>query len=383
MKGLPIVDAHSGVGQNRTPPMNTNSTRFIAGELALMTIAVAAAPLRTKENSPMNRTRRLTLSGLTAVLLGIAPLATAADGPGVTRIAHWKDDKACAFILMFDDSIPSHVKNVVPELTKRGFTGTFYINPGAGHYASDRQAWEKDIPRAGFELANHTLTHKGGATTADIAQEIRACNEALRASTPTRPWPRLVSWGQPGGIKPEAWPVSKDELTALLKENHLIPRPDFGGRGAMIGLKTSQEMLAHVDQAITQGSLECIIFHGVGGEWISTPLPTFIELVDGLVARQDKLWLTGHVPAHQYATERDAATVTVGVQDAGKIRLTLACSADAKFYDQPLTLVTTLPAGWTTCSIDQGQRHADARVCAGTVRYDAIAGDEPIMITRK
>ncbi|MCY2986381.1 MAG: hypothetical protein NTY19_00690, partial [Planctomycetota bacterium] len=47
------------------------------------------------------------------------------------------------------------------------------------------------------------------------------------------------------------------------------------------------------------------------------------------------------------------------------------------------TLVTTLPAGWTTCSIDQGQRHADARVGAGTVRYDALPGDEPILITRK
>ncbi len=43
---------------------------------------------------------------------------------------------------MFDDSVPSHVKNVVPELTKRGFTGTFYVNPGAGHYAVNRQAWE-------------------------------------------------------------------------------------------------------------------------------------------------------------------------------------------------------------------------------------------------
>ena len=142
-------------------------------------------------------------------------------------------------------------------------------------------------------------------------------------------------------------------------------------------------MLAHVDKAIAQGSRECIIFHGVGGEWITTPLPMFIELVDGLVARRDKLWVTGHIPAHQYATERDAATVTVGVKDAAKIRLTLACSADAKFYDQPLTLVTTLPAGWTTCRIDQGQRHAEAHASAGTVRYDALPGNEPIVITRK
>ena len=64
----------------------------------------------------------------------------------------------------------------------------------------------------------------------------------------------------------------------------------------------------------------------------------------------------------------DAATVTLDQQDATKISLTLACSADSKFYDQPLTLLTTLPDGWTTCSIDQGQRHVEAP-CehAGTV----------------
>jgi len=331
----------------------------------------------------MNRTTRYTVVAFITALLLIATHATAADDPGATRIARWKDDKACAFILMFDDSIPSHVRNVVPELTKRGLTGTFYINPGAGHYAVNRQAWEKDVPGAGFELANHTMTHKGGATTGDIAKEIRACNDAIHASTPTLPWPRLVSWGQPGGITKEAWPVSKDGLTALLNENHLISRPDFGGRGAMIAFKTSREMLAHVDKAIAKGSMECIIFHGVGGEWITTPLPVFIELVDGMVARKDKLWVTGHIPAHQYATERDAATVTLGLKNAAKISLTLACSVDAKFYDQPLTLVTTLPAGWTTCSIDQGKRHAEAYVSAGTVRYDALPGEEPIVITRR
>ena len=49
----------------------------------------------------------------------------------------------------------------------------------------------------------------------------------------------------------------------------------------MIAFKTSHEMLAHVDKAIAKGSMECIVFHGVGGEWIATPLPMFIELIRG------------------------------------------------------------------------------------------------------
>lgn len=309
--------------------------------------------------------------------------ALAAAEPGTTRVARWKDDKAAAFVMMFDDSLPSHVKNVVPELAKRGFSATFYINPGTGHYAGQRQAWEKDIPAAGFELANHTLTHGGGATTADIAREIAACGEAIHASTPGQPWPRLVSWGQPGGIKKEKWPATKEELAAMLAENHLVNRPDFGGRGAAIAFKTGPEMLAHVDKAVAKGAMECVIFHGVGGEWLSVPTAEFTALLDGLVARADQVWVTSHIPAHQYATERDGASVTVTGKDAKRLTLTLASSADPKWYNQPLTLVTTVPAGWTACTIDQGKRHAEATVKDGAVRYEALPGGEAIVIARK
>ncbi len=320
---------------------------------------------------------------LLALLLITSTLAPAAEEPGATKIAKWKDDKACAFILMFDDSITSHVKNALPELTKRGFTGTFYVNPGGGHYLGSKKVWEQDIPAAGFELANHTFTHKGGKTAADISHEISACNEAIHATTPNLPWPRLVSYGQPGGIPKENWPVSKEELSVLLKQNNLVDRPDFGARGAAITLKTGAQMLAHVDKAIADGSMECIIFHGVGADWIATPMPVFLELLDGLVPRQDKVWITNHIPAHQYATERDTATVKVIIKDAAKISLSLTCTADAKFYDQPLTLTTAVPAGWTNCNIDQGKRHVEASVKNGTVSYDALPGVELIVITKK
>ncbi|MBN8526331.1 MAG: polysaccharide deacetylase family protein [Planctomycetes bacterium] len=316
-----------------------------------------------------------------AILAVLAATAAAADGD--TRIAKWKDDKAAAIILMFDDSCVSHVKNVVPELGKRGLTGTFYINQGSGQYAANRQAWEKDIPAAGFELANHTLTHKGGATVADVTREITAANEAIRAATPAMKWPRLVSWGQPGGIKKEMWPISKDELAAVLKDNHLVTRPDFGGRGASIAFKKGADYVAHVDKAIKAGTMECIIYHGVGGDWLAAGMPEFIELADALVARKDAVWVTGHIPAHQYATERDSAKVAVGAKDAAKISLTLSTAADPAFYDQPLTLVTQVPAAWKACTVTQGKRSAEVAVDAGAVRYDALPGAEPIVITRK
>lgn len=330
----------------------------------------------------VGKTMRLPLLALLA-LLASATLASAADAPGSTRVARWQDDKACAFILMFDDSCVSHAKNVIPELKKRGMTGTFYVNPGSGQYGANRAVWEKEVPAAGFELANHTLTHGGGATVADIEHEIVACNEAIQKATPGLPWPRLVSYGQPGGIKKEKWTITKEELAAVLEKNHLVSRPDFGGRGATIAFKTGPEYVAHVDKAIAKGAMECVVFHGVGGDWLAATMPVFIELLDGLEARKDKVWLTGHIPAVQYATERDAATVKTGASDAAKITLSLTCTADPKLYDLPLTLVTTLPAGWTACSVDQGKRHAEAKVANGAAMYQALPGAEPIVLTKK
>lgn len=310
-------------------------------------------------------------------------ISVVAAEPGDTRIARWQDDKACVFTLMFDDSVPSHVLTVVPELSRRGLTGTFYINPGTGHYAAQRIAWEKDIPAAGFELANHTWTHKGASTAAGIAEEIRATSEAIRAATPDQPWPRLVSWGQPGGIPDALWPVSKDELAALLREHHLVPRPDFGGRGAAVGLNNAAAMLAHVDKAIASGAMECVIFHGVGAEWISFPAAEFTALLDGLVERRDRVWITGHIPAHQYATQRDAASVRVLTRTDKEIRVELSCTADPRWYERPLTLVTTVPAGWTDCLVRQGNVSTPARAADGHLRYDARPGTVPISITRR
>lgn len=317
------------------------------------------------------------LSSLT-VAAALASTIAAADGD--TRIATWSDDKAAAIVLMFDDSIPSHVKNVMPELKKRGMTGTFYINPGAGHFAATRSTWEKDAVADGYELANHTMTHKGAKSLEDAEREIAGCQDWIRSVTPAMPWPRLVSWGQPGGCP---WTVDKADMEALLAKNHLIKRPDFGGRGASIAFKAGPDYVAHLDKAITSGAMECIIFHGVGGDWLAATMPHFVELLDGMEARKDKLWITGHIPAHKYATERDAATVKVGEKTAKKITLTLTCTADPALYDQPLTLVTSVPAAWKACTVSQGKSSSEVAVKNGTLMFNALPGNAPIVITTK
>jgi len=336
--------------------------------------------LTRREADGETRMRLLCVAGLCVLAMTAARVwAEDATGAGATHIAKWKGDKQAAFLLMFDDSAPSHVKNVVPQLKKRGLVGTFYVNPGKGGWPAFREAWEKEFPAAGMVYANHTMTHKGARDAADLEQEIVQCNEVILRVFPGRN-PRLISFGIPG-VPQGAWNVTNDELSQVLAKHHLVLRPPFDGHGAMIHAKTADDMMRLADRALAQGSLEYIIYHGVGGDWIVTPLPEFTAFLDKLAAKRDQLWITDPVSAHKYETERSTAAVRTLETGQKQVRVAVTTKADPQLYDLPLTLITPVPAAWKTCTIAQGGGTATVPVSAGLVRYEALPGGDPVTIT--
>ena len=328
----------------------------------------------------MRYLQRVLTAAMLMTFAGVGVPQTMANEPaaGATYVARWKDDKKAAVLLMFDDSMPSHVKSVVPALKKHGFVGTFYVNPGKGEWKAFKDAWEKDIPATGMEYGNHTMTHKGAKDVANLEDEIRQSNEVITQVIPGKK-PRLISWGTPGVAK-GAWNVTEKELAETLPKYQLIERGPFHGHGAAIHFKTAADVMRGVEKAVKEGGTEYVIFHGVGGEWISFPLPEFTALVDQLAAQKDVLWVAGHIAAHKYQTERDSATVKVVAASDKQIKLELTSKADAALYDAPLTLVTRTPAGWKGCRVSQGNQTATATVNAGTARFDAIPGGGPITL---
>ena len=147
---------------------------------------------------------------------------TAADADA--GILKWKDGKQAVFMLAFDDSCVSHVDNAIPELVKRGLVGTFYINPGNGPFQNRKSAWENDIPKTGMEYGNHTFKHKGAPSVDVLDEELALCNDVINKCFPDRKQPRLVSFGQPGGVP---WTITDEEKNQLLKKYNLVQRPSF------------------------------------------------------------------------------------------------------------------------------------------------------------
>jgi peptidoglycan/xylan/chitin deacetylase (PgdA/CDA1 family) len=320
----------------------------------------------------------------TLCVVGQSPAAHAQEKSalGATRVARWKGDRTAAFLLMFDDSWPSHFQVAAPELVKRGMIGTFYICPGKGEYEKFASEWEEKLWKQGMVYGNHTMTHKGVKDFTSAEFEIGECARIIRRISPGKV-DRLVSYAQPG-VQAGDWNLSAEALAELLKKHHLIDRPPFTDHGAVYHLKTSQEMLELADKAIAMKGMEYLIIHGlerIKPDWGYQdfwPLKqeVFFNLLDGLQERRDKgeLWITDHISQHQYETQRNSAAVKVLATSDRLIRLDLTTTADPRFYDLPLTLVTQVPTAWKRARVSQGKKSTKVPVENGTIRFDALPG---------
>jgi photosystem II stability/assembly factor-like uncharacterized protein/peptidoglycan/xylan/chitin deacetylase (PgdA/CDA1 family) len=296
---------------------------------------------------------------------------------GSTRVAKWQDDKKAVFLLMFDDGWPSHWQVALPELKKRNMIGTFYVVPSKGEYTKFEKTWLTDMLAAGMVFGNHTMTHDGFQGKEDTEKEINSCNEYLLKNVPGKT-PRLISFALPG-VKD--YDYGGLDFKALLAQNNLIDRPDFRGHGANYHIKTLEEYLALADKAIAAGDMEYIVYHGlerVTPNWgyqdmWAVKQDVFLPFLDGLQQRRDRgdLWITDHISWHQYKTERESAKVAVSENTSKRIALKLTTSADPKFYDLPLTLVTQVPASWKKCQITQGAKTQTVDVAQSSVRFQA------------
>ncbi|GAT32871.1 peptidoglycan/xylan/chitin deacetylase, PgdA/CDA1 family [Terrimicrobium sacchariphilum] len=300
--------------------------------------------------------------------------ATIGFSPGDTRISRWPNGKKAVFQLQFDDNAASQLLGAIPELCRRGMAGTIYVNPANEPWKTHEEMWLHPSP--GIEYANHTFSHVGATSFDQLDDELTRCGEVIARCYPDRPWPRLLSFGKPGGVP---WTVTEEEVERALAKHHLVNRPPFKGYPFQFpgGL---EEILSLVDTALASGGMEYYVFHGVGGDWHSTPWEWFIALLDKLEAHRGDYWITDPVSWHQYETERDASTFTVQADGEDEIRISLSCQADPVFYDIPLTLETAAPHDWTQALVTQASRSQYVPIVDGWIMYDAIpnAGDVTI-----
>jgi peptidoglycan/xylan/chitin deacetylase (PgdA/CDA1 family) len=292
-------------------------------------------------------------------------LADEADSP--VRIAKWKGDAKGAVSLYYDDGLDSGFNNAVPELVRRGLPGTFYIccDWFGGDPANPKLArWSvaKEHPDTIF-LGDHTWKHGGVTNAAQFAEEI-SLNGAMLRKIAGLPEDALLSFALPGAVR---WDVKPDEQAKVLAEHHEVLRHDFGGnvggpkdgQNPTFRMKTAALAAEAFDRAERNGGWESLIFHGVGGDWITFDLEEHGKMLDDLEARAKagRLWVGSAIDVHKYETERDAAKLQVlKASDAGYDVLLPGLDPAKEgslglLYDCPLTIVCDAPAGWTKARV--------------------------------
>jgi peptidoglycan/xylan/chitin deacetylase (PgdA/CDA1 family) len=296
---------------------------------------------------------------------------------GETLVSKWKDGKKAVYVMSFDDNLPSQLENVIPELNKRKLPGTFYVVPGSPQWAIDEQRWTEASQSPYVTLANHTFTHEGVVSVEDFDSELERANEVIYRIYGDRPQPFLLGFGQPGGVP---WDVTPEQQADELKLHNLVERPPFVG--SPMNYTTQDGLVASVDQAIASGEMGHDDMHGVGGDYLTTPVEWFIALLDHLEGAKNVLWVSDFVSYAKYLAERQSAKIEAVKVEANEVRLSLTSEADPSLYGYPLTLTTRVPTDWTSVRVIQGSMETKHPVRAGIVMYEAIPGAGEVTVKK-
>lgn len=308
---------------------------------------------------------------------------------GQTTVCPWRDNKVAAFSIGGDDSVHSQLDFMIPEMLKRGFVGTFWVNPGRGTIGERGFCWESRkaewlaAARKGCDFGNHTMYHVGARYYDEAEYEI---GESARTIWAANPGQRLQLFLSGGGT---TWNVSREDVDEILAKCFCV-RGRGGGRGTQDPCwhgetntsATAEELKSYVDTAIAEQSWHFIGCHGVGprGEWLVTDAEPFIALLDYLQEKQEQVWVGTHTQVHKYDVERDSAHARVLEASVERIRLDLGADTDPLLYDFPLTLRTQVPAFWLTCTVTQKRSTQTVPVVDGVVQYEALPGNGEICL---
>jgi peptidoglycan/xylan/chitin deacetylase (PgdA/CDA1 family) len=220
----------------------------------------------------------------------------------------WPEGHHAAIALTYDDAIAvSDLDVVVPQLNRAKLKGTFFLM-GKSMHAADVPRW-RAVANAGHELGNHTVNHPCLRGTFDmpvqynsesynvevLLTEIGVMNTLLTAidgkpkhsfATPcgqtTAGGQNYIASLQAGGLAS----FIRDDSTLIRGANEPKIRST-----AFVGT-SGADMIAWAKEVEDAGTLGVIVFHGVGGDYLSVSSDAHQQLLDYLAVRRSSIWVT-------------------------------------------------------------------------------------------
>ena len=217
----------------------------------------------------------------------------------------WPQGRQAAITLTYDDAIAhSHLGVAIPQLDRVKLKGTFFLT-GKGVSPDDVPRW-RAAAASGHELGNHTVNHPCPRGSFDmpvqyhsesyslevLLTEIGTMNALLTAldGKPEHAFATPCFNTRVGGQDYIAPLVASGKATFI--RDPATPPPAHGPKildTAFVGT-SGADMIAWVKQVEASGGVGVILFHGVGGDYLSVSAEAHQQLLDYLAARRDRIW---------------------------------------------------------------------------------------------
>lgn len=230
----------------------------------------------------------------------------------------WPHHKKAVIVLTYDDGLQSQLKNAVPALEAAKLPATFFI---IGDINNMNIPQWRALSKKGFELGNHTLYHPCMApdnpvssqsyTPTSIVSEIGIMDNFLFAvdgkTLRTYAYPctettvggkdYVDSLRKSGFVKYAR--VGGDTDAVITDFKHLDPLqvPSFGLDEGTPAAK----LIAFVKQVEKEGGMGVIMFHGIGGDYITTSVEAHQQLINFLKKHRKEIWVATFQQAMDYA----------------------------------------------------------------------------------
>jgi peptidoglycan/xylan/chitin deacetylase (PgdA/CDA1 family) len=212
----------------------------------------------------------------------------------------WPNGAEVAVSLTYDDSLRSQLDNALPVLDRYGLKGTLFLVTGSGELTSQRARYVA-AAEVGHELASHSVNHPcsdelPGYTLESIAAELDSSIQTLRALGVVGPLTYAYPCGANTVGQGQSYvPVANQRFVASrgVAGNVANPRTvDLDNTPGIFGSETvtGAELIARVDGARASGGWVIFGFHGIAGDYATTPQASHDALVEYLASNGATVW---------------------------------------------------------------------------------------------
>ena len=236
----------------------------------------------------------------------------------------WPHHKKAVIVLTYDDALPSQLNTAVPQLKKAGFKATFFLTSDVDSLTIPK--W-RALAKKGFELGNHTVLHpcsgsednpvnSDSYTPYQMVREVEVMNRLLFAVD-----------GKSG--RTFAYPctettVGGKDYVDTLRYYHLVKYGRIGGdtsavitdfehldslRVPSLGLEDStpvSTLTAFAESVLRRGGVGIVMFHGIGGDYITTSSQVHQDFLTYLRKNRSFFWITTFQEAMDYIMQHRA-----------------------------------------------------------------------------